>query len=157
MSTIDLSKPPYTVGCPECKAIAMAPCRSEERLPARLPQGVEPPGNVLDEPHDVRWTKWRLAPQLRVKVTLDTYVRWGSAEYPESITDWAVRMRIHCPTALNLHELFFFAAEKLDMSTTDYFIRYFPELVKKLHLNELAHQDMMLWNALLPEPERLPP
>lgn len=157
MSTIDLSKPPYTVPCPVCCAYAMAACRDEVRSAQRLLRGQEPPGVVLPEPHDDRWLHWHRSPHFRVKVTLDTYVRWGSAEHPESITDWAVRMRIHCPTALNLHELLFFAAEKLDMSTTDYFTRHFPELVKKIHLNELAHQDMMLWNALLPEPEKLPP
>lgn len=101
----------------------MAPCKN---------QG----GGVLIEPHDSRWTCWGLNPNMRAKVTLDTWVRWD-----ETFGEWAKRMIIHCPTARTVGELMFFAAEKLDMTTVDYLTRYFPELKADLlskHVKQLG-------------------
>jgi hypothetical protein len=121
MSKIDLSKPPYQVPCPVCKAFAMALCQTERG------------GKLLQEPHDVRWAHWGMSPQLRVKVTDDTWTRWS-----ETFQEWANRMIIHCPTARTYGELMFFAAEKLDMTTDEYFNRFFHDL------SELALQQRLL-------------
>jgi hypothetical protein len=43
-------------------------------------------------------------------------------------------MIIHCPTARTYGELMFFAAEKLDMTTAEYFEKYFSEM-SELSLN----------------------
>ena len=150
MSKIDLSKPPYTVPCPSCHAYGMTPCRDQVAdLAVRELRGLNAPGKMLPEPHDDRWLAWHRHPELRSKVLDDTYTRWS-----ETFAEWAARMRIHCPTALNIHELMFFAAEKLDLTTTDYLLQYFPELVKPAHLNELKANDTTLWNSLLAQ---LPP
>lgn len=109
MSKIDLSAPPYQVPCPVCKAFAMAPCKDVHVF--------------MPEPHDIRWAHWGLNPNLRAKVTSDTWVRWN-----ESFGEWAARMVIHCPTARTIGELMFFAAEKLDMTTKEYQDKYFSEL-----------------------------
>ena len=110
MSKINLSQPPYQVPCPVCRAFAMAPCKDLN-------------DTVQKEPHDIRWAHWGLSPQLRVKVTDDTWVRWT-----ETFQQWATRMVIHCPTARTYGELMFFAAEKLDLTTEEYREKYFPEL-----------------------------
>lgn len=115
MSKINLSQPPYQVSCPACAAHAMAPCHVGSRM--------------LLEPHDARWSNWGLNPSLRARVTNDTWVRWT-----ESFQQWAARMIIHCPTARTYGELMFFAAEKLDMTTAEYFEKYFSEM-SELSLN----------------------
>jgi hypothetical protein len=129
MSKINLSAPPYQVPCPVCKAFAMAPCRTDQYQPGLIQQSralgreLVQPGTIMPEPHDVRWAHWGLSPHLRVKVTDDTWVRWT-----ETFQEWVGRMVIHCPTARTYGELMFFAAEKLDMTTNDYQVRFFPEM-----------------------------
>ncbi len=132
MSKIDLSQPPYQVPCPLCKAFAMAPCRETKTERHLSPASAPSSGPVMAEPHDVRWAHWGLSPQLRVKVTDDTWVRWE-----ESFNAWAHRMIIHCPKAITYGELMFFAAQKLDMTTTEYLDKYFPELEVPLNVKLL--------------------
>jgi hypothetical protein len=131
MSKIDLSQPPYQVPCPICKAFAMAPCKEVAVGTRILPMTVSD-GPIRSEPHDVRWAHWGLSPHLRVKVTDDTWVRWD-----ESFQQWAARMKIHCPTARSYGELMFFAALKLDLTTQEYYEKFFPEL--DLPLTALLH------------------
>jgi hypothetical protein len=46
-------------------------------------------------------------------------------------------MIIHCPKAITYGELMFFAAQKLDMTTTEYLDKYFPELEVPLNVKLL--------------------
>jgi hypothetical protein len=68
---LDLSKAPYGVPCPECRAFAIAPCRTVRRSIVRLPPGVKPPGRVLKEPHVARWEHYEAHPEFRVTVIKD--------------------------------------------------------------------------------------
>lgn len=71
--SVDISKPPYAVLCPICKASALAPCRDKPREPcAAYPWSRFPPdAKVIREAHHERQQLYDRAPHMRVQIIPD--------------------------------------------------------------------------------------